>query len=104
MAKLTLTMLAAFGEFERELIRERQREGIAIAKSKGVYKGRKKALGPVEGPMSSLYRLTQGFQRRIWRARTASVERRCISTCGKTNQGAMNRVACDRREYHKSSG
>jgi DNA invertase Pin-like site-specific DNA recombinase len=37
-------MLAAFGEFERDLIRERQREGIAIAKAKGVYKGRKKAL------------------------------------------------------------
>jgi DNA invertase Pin-like site-specific DNA recombinase len=48
MAKLMLTMLGAFGEFERDLIRERQREGIAIAKAKGVYKGRKKALGPVE--------------------------------------------------------
>ena len=44
MGKLMLTMLAAFGEFERELIRERQREGIAIAKAKGVYKGRKNAL------------------------------------------------------------
>jgi DNA invertase Pin-like site-specific DNA recombinase len=43
-----LTMLGAFAEFERELIRERQREGIAIAKAKGVYKGRKKALGPEE--------------------------------------------------------
>jgi DNA invertase Pin-like site-specific DNA recombinase len=48
MAKLMLTMLAGFCEFERELIRERQREGIAIAKAKGVYKGRKKALGPEE--------------------------------------------------------
>ena len=48
MAKLMLMMLAAFGEFERDLIRERQREGIAIAKAKRVYKGRKKALGPVE--------------------------------------------------------
>ena len=44
MAKLMMTMLAAFGEFERDLIRERQREGIAIAKAKGVYKGRRKAL------------------------------------------------------------
>jgi DNA invertase Pin-like site-specific DNA recombinase len=44
MAKLMLTMLAAFGEFERALIRERQREGIAIAKKKGIYKGRRKAL------------------------------------------------------------
>ena len=42
MAKLQLTMLAAFAEFERELIRERQREGIAIAKAEGKYKGRRK--------------------------------------------------------------
>jgi DNA invertase Pin-like site-specific DNA recombinase len=44
MAKLMMTMLAAVAEFERDLLRERQREGIAIAKAKGVYKGRKKAL------------------------------------------------------------
>ena len=37
MAKLQLTMLAAFAEFERELIKERQREGIAIAKAQGKY-------------------------------------------------------------------
>jgi DNA invertase Pin-like site-specific DNA recombinase len=48
MAKLTLTMLGAFGEFERDLIRERQHEGIAIAKATGVYKGRKRAVGPAE--------------------------------------------------------
>ena len=40
--KLQLTMLAAVAEFERDIIRERQAEGIAIAKVKGVYKGRKK--------------------------------------------------------------
>ena len=43
-SKLLLQMLGAVGEFERALIRERQREGIAIAKSKGIYKGRKPAL------------------------------------------------------------
>ena len=42
MAKLQLTMLAAFAEFERELIKERQREGIAIAKVAGKYSGRRK--------------------------------------------------------------
>jgi DNA invertase Pin-like site-specific DNA recombinase len=42
MAKLQLTMLAAFAEFERELIRERQLEGIAIAKVAGKYSGRRK--------------------------------------------------------------
>jgi len=44
MAKLQLTILGAVAEFERALIRERQREGIALAKAKGVYKGRKRAL------------------------------------------------------------
>ena len=42
MAKLQLTMLAAFAEFERELIKERQREGIAIAKAAGKYNKRRK--------------------------------------------------------------
>lgn len=41
MQKLQFQMLAAFAEFERALIRERQREGIAIAKAAGKYKGRK---------------------------------------------------------------
>ncbi|MCI8876464.1 MAG: recombinase family protein [Lachnospiraceae bacterium] len=39
--KLMLTMIGAIAEFERENLLERQREGIAIAKSKGKYKGRK---------------------------------------------------------------
>lgn len=42
--KLMLQMMGAFAEFERNLIKERQREGIAIAKSKGVYKGRAASL------------------------------------------------------------
>lgn len=44
MAKLMLQMMGAFVEFERTLIRERQAEGIARAKVKGVYKGRKRQL------------------------------------------------------------
>jgi DNA invertase Pin-like site-specific DNA recombinase len=44
MAILLLNVLGAVAEFERALIGERQREGIAIAKAKGRYKGRKKAL------------------------------------------------------------
>ena len=43
-SKLTLHMLGAFAQFERSLIRERQREGIAIAKLAGAFKGRKQAL------------------------------------------------------------
>lgn len=44
MAKLLLSVMGAFAEFERSLIRERQAEGIAVAKANGVYKGRKPAL------------------------------------------------------------
>lgn len=39
--KLMLSMLAAIGQFEREMMLERQREGIRLAKDAGAYKGRK---------------------------------------------------------------
>lgn len=39
--KLMLTMLGAVAQFEREIMLERQREGVAKAKEKGLYKGRK---------------------------------------------------------------
>lgn len=44
MSKLMLSMMGAFAEFERSLIRERQMEGIALAKVRGAYKGRKPSL------------------------------------------------------------
>ena len=43
-SNLMLSVMGAFAEFERALIKERQREGIALAKKRGVYKGRKQAL------------------------------------------------------------
>jgi DNA invertase Pin-like site-specific DNA recombinase len=44
MAQLLLSVMGAFAEFERALLRERQREGIALAKGRGVYRGRKPRL------------------------------------------------------------
>ena len=44
LSKLLLSVMGAFAEFERSIIRERQLEGIALAKQKGAYKGRKKSL------------------------------------------------------------
>lgn len=41
ISKLLLSMMGAVAEFERSLIKERQREGIALAKAKGIYRGRK---------------------------------------------------------------
>lgn len=44
MSKLLLSVMGAFAEFERALIRERQREGIALARKAGVSKGRRPSL------------------------------------------------------------
>jgi Helix-turn-helix domain of resolvase/Resolvase, N terminal domain len=41
-----LSVVGAVAEFERALLLERQREGIAVAKANGVYKGRRPALTP----------------------------------------------------------
>lgn len=46
--KAFLDMLGVFAEFETNLRRERQMEGIARAKAKGVYKGRKSSIDPTE--------------------------------------------------------
>lgn len=55
-SNLLLSVMGAFAEFERSLIRERQREGIELAKRRGVYKGRKRALSPQQ---------VEGIRRRI---------------------------------------
>jgi len=48
MSNLLLSLLGAVAEFERSMISERQREGIALAKKAGVYKGRKPSLTPIQ--------------------------------------------------------
>lgn len=58
--KLMLTMIAAINEFERTNLLERQREGIAIAKEKGVYKGRK----PVDVSREALMELYEQYMMR----------------------------------------
>ena len=41
MNKMLLSVIGAIAEFERAIILERQQEGIALARARGVYKGRK---------------------------------------------------------------
>ena len=48
MNTLPLSMLGAVAEFERSMILERQREGIAIAKAAGKYKGRRASLSQTQ--------------------------------------------------------
>ena len=45
-SELMLNMLASFAQFERSLSKERQKEGVQLAKAKGVYKGRKQEMTP----------------------------------------------------------
>ena len=54
-----MTMMAAIAEFERDMILERQREGIAIAKAAGKYKGRKAILIPNIGEYYKRYMTRQ---------------------------------------------
>ena len=62
MANLMLSVMGAFAEFERALIRERQREGIALARQRGAYRGRRKALSP-ERVAELRQRVTAGEQK-----------------------------------------
>jgi DNA invertase Pin-like site-specific DNA recombinase len=76
MASLMLSVMGAFAEFERALIHERQREGIALAKKRGAYKGRKKSLSQAE--IAQLReRLTTGMSK-AQVAREAGISRQTL--------------------------
>jgi DNA invertase Pin-like site-specific DNA recombinase len=62
MSRLLLSVMGAFAEFERSLLKERQREGIAIAKKAGVYRGRKPSL-TVEQATELRSRIANGEKR-----------------------------------------
>lgn len=63
--KLQMTMMAAIAEFERAMILERQREGIAIAKREGKYKGRKAVSVPNIEEYYQRYMTRQGTKTSI---------------------------------------
>ena len=77
MSRLLLGVLGAVAEFERSLIRERQAEGIAQAKARGVYRGRARRLSP-EQVAKARERVTSGVPlSRV--AREAGVSRSAMS-------------------------
>jgi len=73
MANLLLSVMGAFAEFERALIRERQREGISLAKQRGVYRGRKKALS--ESRIEELLRRIENREPKAGLAREFGISR-----------------------------
>ena len=57
MAQLLLTVMGAVAQFEREMLLERQKEGVAIAKREGRYKGRAPAIRTGNGKLADLTKL-----------------------------------------------
>lgn len=84
--KLMLTVIGAIATFEREITLERQREGIALAKEAGKYKGRKAKTLPLDFP--DFYR--QYMERKITKTKLAEL-------C-QVSRPVMDRLL---REYNK---
>lgn len=78
MANLLLSMLGAVAEFERALILERQREGIAIAKVAGAYKGRKPSLS--QDKVEELKRRAQAGEKKTVLAKEFGISRETVYT------------------------
>ena len=76
MATLLLSVMGAFAEFERALIRERQREGIDLAKKRGAYRGRKRSLS--EAQVSQLVQRASSGAAKATLAREFGVSRETI--------------------------
>jgi DNA invertase Pin-like site-specific DNA recombinase len=76
LANLMLSVLGAVAQFERDLIRERQRDGIALAKQRGVYRGRKKSL-PSER-IEELHRRVQSGEKKAHVAREFGICRETL--------------------------
>jgi DNA invertase Pin-like site-specific DNA recombinase len=79
MANLLLSMLGGVAEFERELILERQREGIAIAKAQGKYRGRKPIL--TEAKIAEIRERVAAGEQKAALAREFSISRETLYSC-----------------------
>jgi DNA invertase Pin-like site-specific DNA recombinase len=76
MSILLLSMMGAFAEFEVSLIRERQREGIRLARERGVYIGRRKVFN--EQQIEEIRRLDEEGYRKKEICERFNVSRGCI--------------------------
>jgi DNA invertase Pin-like site-specific DNA recombinase len=83
MANLMLSVMGAFAEFERALIRERQREGISLAKQRGAYWGRKKVLA--QDRVLELRRRVAAGEKKAPLAREFGISRETLYQYLKTN-------------------
>jgi len=75
-SNLLLNVMGAFAEFERSLIRERRREGIAVAKKAIVCKGRKPSLTPPQ--IAELRQRSQAGEKKAGLARKFGISREML--------------------------
>jgi DNA invertase Pin-like site-specific DNA recombinase len=87
MSNLLLSVMGAFAEFERALIRERQREGIELAKKTGVYRGRKKTLTLQRA--AELYRRLAKGESKAALAREFGIDRTTVYRYAKRNEPSV---------------
>ena len=87
--RLMVNMIAAINQFELENLHERQREGIAEAKKRGVYKGRKK----------------KRIAKDVWEQQYAAYMARDISKSGFAREIGVSRPTLDKllAEYHNGT-
>lgn len=76
MGILLLSVMGAFAEFERSLLKERQKEGIALAKKRGVYRGRKKSLS--EDQVSEMITRVAAGERKTAIAKSFEISRETL--------------------------
>lgn len=76
MANLMLSVMGDFAEFERSLIHERQREGIALAEQHGAYRGRKKSLSDLQ--IADLRRRIENGNKKAQVARDFGISRETL--------------------------
>ncbi len=76
MSNLLLSVMGAFSEFERALLRERQMEGIAIAKAKGAFKGRKRSM--TDDKITEIRKRVEGGDKKAQIARDMGISRETL--------------------------
>ena len=92
MANLMLSVMGAFAEFERALLRERQREGIALAKQRGAYRGRRRALSPEQ--TTELRQRVAAGEKKATLARELGVSRQTLYQYLRTDDRACRAAGC----------
>ncbi len=93
MAQLLLSVMGAFAEFERALIRERQREGIALAKARGAYRGRKRTLSDEQ--ITDLRERAAVGEPKVTLAREFGISRETVYQYLRARQSDMEPAASD---------